>query len=191
MATAIRNIRMTPEQYLAEEEKGELRHEYANGFTYAQAGASRAHNLLAHTLSSILRGHLRGGGPYRTYIADMKVRILSRDLDLFYYPDVMVSCDPSPPHDYYEDKPKLLVEVLSERTESRDRLEKLNAYTQLPSLEEYLLIAQHKVAVDIYRRQDDGFELERLGDDDTLNLQSVGLRLPVRELYEDIIGLIG
>lgn len=188
MATAIKNILLTPEQYLLEEQKGELRHEFANGFTYAQAGASRAHNLLAHTLSSQLRAHLKGGG-CRTYISDMKVRIQTGELDLFYYPDVMVSCDPSPPHDYYEDKPCLLAEVLSDSTESKDRLEKLNAYTRLPSLQEYVLIAQDKVAVDIYRRRGDGFELERFQDGDTLNLHSVGLQLAIRDLYEDVLGL--
>ena len=120
----------------------------------------------------------------------MKVRINTQDLDLFYYPDVMISCDKTPPSEYYEDKPCILIEILSVSTESKDRLEKLNAYSKLPSLKEYILISQHCVAIDIYRRSEGSFDLERLSDGDTLNIQSIGLEVSVRDLYEDVMGLI-
>jgi Uma2 family endonuclease len=190
MANAIKAPLLTPEQYIQAEEQGECRHEYADGFVYAQAGASRAHNLLALALATRLKIHLQSS-PCRTYMVDMKVRIKTRDLDLFYYPDVMVSCDPHPPHEYYEDKPKLLAEILSNATKSKDRLEKLNAYSRLPSMEEYLLVEQHTLSVDVYWRTADGLELEKLEDGgDTLVLHSVGLTLPVHALYEDVLGLI-
>jgi Uma2 family endonuclease len=190
MTHAIKSLLLTPEQYIRAEEQGECRHEYAGGFVYAQAGASRVHNLLALALATRLKIHLQGS-PCRVYMADMKVRIKARDLDLFYYPDVMVSCDPHPPHEYYEDKPKLLAEILSDATESKDRLEKLNAYSRLPSLEEYVLVEQHRLSVDVYRRTSEGLELEKLDEGDALALHSVGLILSVHALYEDVLGLIG
>jgi len=190
MATAFKDIRVSPEQYLEAEMNSEVRHEFANGFVVAQAGASRIHNLIAVTVSSILRAHLKGGS-CRTYVSDMKVRINTQDLDLFYYPDVMISCDKNPVSEYYEDKPCVLIEILSDSTESKDRLEKLNAYSKLPSLQEYILISQHCVAIDIYRRSEGSFDLERLSDGDTLSIQSIGLEVLVKDLYEDVMGLIG
>ena len=62
MATAFKDIRISPEQYLDAEKGSEVRHEFANGFVVAQAGASRIHNLIAVAASSILRTHLKGNG---------------------------------------------------------------------------------------------------------------------------------
>jgi Uma2 family endonuclease len=190
MARAIKGLLLTPEQYIQAEERGECRHEYAGGFVYAQAGASGIHNLLALALATRLTTHLQGS-LCRTYMADMKVRIKTWDLDLFYYPDVMVPCDPHTPHEYYEDKPKPLAGIFSNATKSKDRLEKLNAYFKLPSLEKYVLVEQHRLSVDVYRRTADGLELEKLEEGDALVLHSVGLTLPMRALYEDVLGLIG
>ncbi|WP_250655907.1 Uma2 family endonuclease [Alkalimarinus coralli] len=190
MATAYKDIRVSAEQYLEAEARSEVRHEYADGFVVAQAGASRTHNLIAVTVSSFLRAHLKGSS-CRTYVSDMKVRICAQDLDLFYYPDVMVSCDENPQSEYYEDKPCILIEVLSDSTESKDRLEKLNAYSKIPSLKEYILISQNCVAVDVYRRSGSSFDLERLSDGDTLRIESIGLEQPVKDIYEDVLGLIG
>ena len=72
-------------------------------------------------------------------MSDMKVRVG----DDFYYPDVLVSCTAGG-HDYYETAPVLVIEVLSPATERQDRLEKRLAYQRLPSLKEYVLIAQDK-----------------------------------------------
>ncbi len=189
MATAIENVIVSPEDYIEAEKTAEIRHEFANGFVYAQAGASRIHNLLAVSFARELSQHLKGT-PCRTYIADMKVRIKTADLDLFYYPDVMISCDQKPPHDYYEDQPKLIIEILSDTTESRDRLEKLNAYTQLPSLHEYMLVSQKRAEVDIYRRKGNGLSLERFIETEVLDLQSVDFQSRVIDLYADVLGII-
>lgn len=188
VATAIKNILVSADAYLQAEQIGEIRHEYANGFVYVQAGASRNHNLIALNLASLLRAHLKGG-PCRVYIADMKVRIKTLDLDLFYYPDVMVSCETVPPSHYYEGKPKLIVEVLSDTTRSKDHLEKLNAYSKIPSLLEYILIEQDSIFISIYRRTPTSFDVETLETGDSLQLQSLGIDVPVSEIYADIPGL--
>ncbi|PIV87973.1 MAG: Uma2 family endonuclease, partial [Hydrogenophilales bacterium CG17_big_fil_post_rev_8_21_14_2_50_63_12] len=46
-------------------------------------------------------------------------------------------------------RPCLLAEVLSPNTEATDRREKLTAYQRLPSLREYLLIAQDEMRVEL------------------------------------------
>ena len=187
MATARKVTLLTPAAYIRSEEQGDFRHEYVNGYTYAMVGASRRHNLIAMTLARLLGNHLQGG-PCRTYMADMKLNIQTAEMERFYYPDLMVSCDPSPPHDYYEDKPVLLVEVLSASTEPKDRLEKLAAYTAIPSLIEYMLISQDSIAIDIYRRVEKNWVLNSYKSGEKAILESVKLELSVDQVYAEAIG---
>ena len=146
MSLASVKATITADEYLRGEQSSDIRHEYDNGYMVAMVGASRAHNLITLSLASAIRSQLKGGS-CRTYASDMKVRIQSKENDLFYYPDVLVSCDQAPTSEYYEEKPKLIIEVLSPSTETRDRLEKLAAYMRIPSLKEYFTVAQDKVEV--------------------------------------------
>lgn len=125
-------------EYLQLEHQSQTKHEYINGNIYAMAGASDAHVTIALNLATLLRGHVRGKG-CRIYIADMKVHIEARNC--FYYPDVMVSCEPRDQEtSIYKRFPKLIVEVLSNSTEAFDRGDKFADYQTLESLEEYVLI---------------------------------------------------
>jgi Uma2 family endonuclease len=172
---------LTVEEYLEGELRSDVKHELIGGQTYAMVGASRYHVLIAATLVRLLGNHL-AGSPCRTYVSDMKVRIG----DDFYYPDVLVSCTTGG-HDYYETAPVLIVEVLSPTTERQDRLEKRLAYQRLPSLKEYVLIAQDKMQAEVYRPIEGGWELERYGQDDELRLESVDLTVSMTEIYEDVM----
>ncbi len=81
---------LSPEEYLAAEQESPIKHEYIQGQVYAMAGASDAHVTVSLNLATLLRNHLRGTG-CRVYMADMKAQIESTNV--FYYPDVMVTCD--------------------------------------------------------------------------------------------------
>ncbi|MEP0885700.1 Uma2 family endonuclease, partial [Trichocoleus sp. ST-U3] len=82
---------LTPEEYLQIEAQSPIKHEYIDGQIYAMAGASDSHVTIALNLATLLRSHVRGSG-CRVYISDMKTRI--ETLNRFYYPDVLVTCDP-------------------------------------------------------------------------------------------------
>jgi Uma2 family endonuclease len=111
------------DDYLAGELASEVRHEYVDGEVYARVGASKRHNRIVLALASVLRSHL-AGGPCATFVADIKVKV-GRS---FYYPDIVVSCHGDEGDQHYETEPLLIVEVLSESTEARDRFEKRMAY---------------------------------------------------------------
>src|SRR5438067_1107039 len=81
------------EEYLAEEQRSEVRHEYIGGATYAMAGGSDEHIALCMNLAFALRQHLQGT-PCRIQIFEGKVRLRLAGENIFYYPDVMVACDP-------------------------------------------------------------------------------------------------
>lgn len=174
---------MSAEDYLARENDGVCRHEFVNGVVYAMVGSSDRHNLIAGALYAALLGHLPG--QCQVFIADMKLHVRLRGDERFYYPDVFVSCTPSDRDRYTREEPVFVAEVLSPATERVDRGEKFWAYTALPSLEEYALLAQDEVKLELFRRRT-GFEREIFGAQDVLDLDSVGLRLPLADLYRRI-----
>jgi Uma2 family endonuclease len=170
---------MPVDDYLDGEQHSDSRHEYIAGQAYAMTGASRHHNLVAGALYAALHNHLRSG-PCRVYMSDLKVRVD----DIFYYPDVLVSCTANG-HDYYETAPVLIVEVLSPTTEARDRMEKRLTYQRLPSLKEYVLASQEAMRIEVYRRTEEGWEVEQFSEHDELRLESVGLVVPMVDIYRD------
>lgn len=171
-------------EYLDGEPLSDIRHEYVDGEIYAMAGAGEAHNLIAGNVFSKLRNLVRGG-PCRVFISDMKLHVAT--WNAFYYPDVMVICDPGDVQSLYKQNPSLVVEVLSPSTESIDRREKMLAYRTLPSLREYLLIAQDRRHVELYRRAaDDSWMLTTLAEAGTVPLDCVQASLTLDEVYEDV-----
>src|SRR5438045_635778 len=124
-------ITLTVDEYLEAEKTASVRHEYVGGQIYAMAGASDTHNTLAGNFFALLKSNLRSG-PFRVYISDMKVRVEA--VNAFYYPDVVVTCDPEDKGEYAKTRPCLIVEITSPSTTVTDHREKLLAYRKLPSL---------------------------------------------------------
>jgi Uma2 family endonuclease len=76
-------------------------------------------------------------------------------------------------------------EVLSPSTEGRDLRWKRTAYTSLPSLTHYIVIAQDAVEVIVFARDDDFAEQRIRSLDKSIELRSLGVSLPVAEIYRD------
>ena len=76
-------------------------------------------------------------------------------------------------------------EVLSPSTKGRDLRWRRTAYTRLPSLTHYVVIAQDAVDVVVFAR-DGGFEEQRIRSlRDCVELSSLGVSLPLAEIYRD------
>jgi Uma2 family endonuclease len=184
MLTQLKPLNLTVSEYLQLELESEIRHEYIAGEVYAMAGASEEHDLICGNIYVKLRQHLRGSG-CRVFSSDMKVKI--EELDIFYYPDISVSCDDGDREKYFKKSPCLLVEVLSNGTKRTDKHEKLVNYLEIQSLQEYVLVSQDRVKVEVYRQDDNGnWNATVLGEGDVLSLESVGLKMTVGEVYEDV-----
>jgi Uma2 family endonuclease len=173
------------EDYLEGELRSQSRHEYVGGVVYAMAGTSDVHNTISLNLASSLRTHLRTKS-CQVFMADVKLRMRVLEDDLFYYPDVMVTCDPRNTDRYSKSFPSVLIEVLSPETERTDRREKFLSYTQIETLEAYILVAQDKMQVTVFRRATRWQPeiLERT--DEQLKLESLGFSLPLADVYEGI-----
>lgn len=176
---------LTANEYLALEKNSSVKHEYRNGRVYAMAGASNNHVIIAGNLFSILRVGLRGQG-CRPYISDTKVRIESKNT--YYYPDVVVSCDPRESGlQNFLVSPCLVVEVLSDTTEAFDRGDKFRDYRALASLDEYVLVSQHQMIVEVFRQNEPGqWVLSTYEAGDRIKLNSVDIGFDVAEIYEDV-----
>ncbi len=172
--------------YLAWEAEQPEKHEYLNGEVFAQAGASDGHVTIALNLAMALRNHLRGG-PCRVFIADMKLHVQADNA--FYYPDVFVTCaEADRAQDQSKSAPSFIAEVLSPSTSAYDRGDKFASYRKLPSLREYLLIDTQRQSADLFRLGDNGrWVLYPHEAGQMVELDSVGLQLPIEDLYEDVV----
>lgn len=177
----------TPAEYLALERQAETKSEYIEGCIVAMSGASRWHNLISSNVLVALHNQLRDG-PCVVFNPDMRVRIGTANR--YTYPDVSVVCGA----DEFEDRevdtllnPIAIVEVLSPSTEGYDRGDKFAGYRQLPSLQEYVLVAQDRPSVEHYLRQGEQWLLTAVTDlDASISLPTIGCALPLREVYRRI-----
>jgi Uma2 family endonuclease len=76
-------------------------------------------------------------------------------------------------------------EVLSPSTEDRDLGWKRASYTKLPSLTHYIVVAQDAVDVVVFARANGFAEQPLRSLDHTIELKSLGISLPLAEIYRD------
>lgn len=175
---------VSAEDYLEAEERSPVKHEYVDGRVFALAGTSDAHNRISINLIVGLDEVSRRRG-CQLFAADLKLSIFG---ERYYYPDLMVTCEPEA-DPYIKELPCLIVEVLSRSTASTDRREKVDAYLKLPTLQSYVLVDSRMRRVEAFSRTPEGWrELHWQGEgvvpfaylDTSLELDAIyqGLELP-------------
>ncbi len=178
------SLLLTAEEYLEGERYSEVRHEFVDGYVYAMAGASDDHNRISGNVFCELRDRLRGKR-CEAFINDMKVMIPPEIAEAYYYPDVLVTCDPKDNAGYFREKPTVIFEVLSTETERTDRHEKAMAYWVMASLKTYVLVDQSRVLITVLRRSPEGWQTQLLNDlAATLDLPEIEASIPLTRIYE-------
>lgn len=175
----------TVEEYLAFEESSSDQHEYVAGHMYAMSEPLEPHKLISGNVFAALHGHLRGT-PCRPYIHSTQVHIRARGEDYFYYPDILVTCGQARDEKGRFIEHRLVMEVMSRSTERIDRREKAFTYRELPSIEEIVLISQKSTLVTLFRRKEDWAPVVLASAEQALELESVDLSLPLRQIYEGL-----
>lgn len=189
MAVARKKIH-TPEEYLKMEERSEIRHEFVNGEIFDMSGSSARHNDICGNVVFALQTIIRKGKlPCRVYTTDLRLRIVKANM--FTYPDVMLICGKIEFDAERKDvvlNPVVIFKVLSESTSNYDRSRKFAAYRQIPSLQEYVLIDQARVSVEIFRRDKTKFWVFEAFEElkSTLKLKAVGIEIAVAAIYEGV-----
>lgn len=190
MARVAARSRLTPAEYLAWEREQVDKHEYHAGDVFATAGGSPRHNWLAGRMQSLLDRSLDP----RCFMFTSDQRIVFDDGKRYVYPDVSAVCGPIVLQDGTSDvvaNPSILIEVLSSATESYDRGLKWEGYQRLPSLTDYLLVAQHEVRIEHYQRAPDrGWLYRAYGPGERVQLAN-GAPLDVDAIYARAFELPG
>ncbi|BAZ70415.1 MAG: Uma2 family endonuclease [Pelatocladus maniniholoensis HA4357-MV3] len=185
MYTHTKFLNFSVDEYLQFELESRIRHEYLAGQVYPMREDSDHCKVITSNILPRLRTHLFGTD-YRIYSSEMKIRI--DDLDIFYYPHICVTCNPQDREKFYKHQPCLIVEVFSSATERIYRNEKLMNYRRLKSLQEYVLVCESEIKVEVYRKnnQNNWFVEKLLQEEDNLKLASVDLEIAIADIYEDV-----
>lgn len=187
MSTVAKTL-LSPEEYLARERRADFRSEFYRGEMFAMAGARWEHTLVKDNLAREAGNRLKGG-PCQVVTSDLRVKVNATGL--YTYPDLVVVCDEPQFDDQVRDtllNPRVIVEVLSDSTEKYDRGTKFAHYRQLPSVQEYVLIAQDRPLVERYVRQADDTWLLTVFSDLTgsFDFGSTAAPIPLAEIYRGV-----
>lgn len=185
MMVALRGHKWTRQEYLAFEGASEFKHEFINGEVVDMAGGSATHSRIKVNLTTSFENRLAQSGCI-VYDSDMRVRAG----EMYAYPDLSVVCGTP----LFEDdqhtllNPILIVEVLSPSTEAYDRKDKFKQYRSLPTLEDYVLVAQDEAYVEHFHRQADGTWIlaEMKGMEAEISLPSLSITLPLATIYNRV-----
>lgn len=178
MVAVLPTLVISEAEYLAGEKISDIKHEYIDGHVYAMSGAHANHNRLTGNIHTAFNIHLKGK-PCQPYASDMKVKVGSK----YFYPDVLVDC--SDLNGYFTESPIILVEVLSKSTRRMDETTKRVIYLQIPTLQEYVLIEQDFVKIEVVRKSE-GWQPMRYYLGDEITFASIGLTLTVEEIYQRV-----
>jgi Uma2 family endonuclease len=177
----------TIEEYLKIEETSLERLEYHDGQIFAMAGGTIDHGLITNNIGGSLREFLRKKGKNcSTYSSDVRIAINNRN---YVYADTFVIC--GKPENYDEMKeavknPILIVEVSSDSTALYDREEKFRKYQSIDTFQEYVLIAQNQMLVEVYYKTKDAnfwYYRSYTNPDDLIELKSIDIEIPLTEIY--------
>ncbi len=177
---------MTVADYLEWEERQEFKHEYIDGEIIEMTGGTADHSIIKVNILLCL-GNRVNRQDFTIYNGDMRVQVAE---SRYIYPDLSVARDQA----VYEDarelsllNPIFVVEVTSPSSETRDRGDKLDFYSDLPSIEAYLIVDQERLRAELYTRAEDGWRLRLFTSaDDVIPLTMLNCDLPLAQVYLDI-----
>lgn len=179
----------TLEEYLELDANSEERWEYWDGEIFSMSGVSNEHNQIEINSIYQFRRRLEGRKCY-LFAANMRIKVPS--FPPYRYGDVTALCG-TPQFEKIGGvdvltNPSLIIEVLSASTEAYDRGDKFTNYKSIPTLSEYLLIAQHRPHVSQFIKQSDGswLNLEFNTLDDVLKVVTLECELKLSEIYQDV-----
>jgi len=175
--------RLSLEEFRAlERANPDAKYEYIDGQVSLMSGGTANHSSIGINVVGVLRDAL-GDGPCHVYNSDLHARLSPTRVTL---PDATVTCDPRDVGEITEiQAPRVVVEVLSDSTEAYDRGEKFGYYQACPTVQEYVLVATRRQAVDVFRRARQGqvWTCQSYAPGSEIELDSIGVRFPLAALY--------
>jgi Uma2 family endonuclease len=186
--TAVPQRKLTPAEYLVIERSAQFKSEFLDGEMFAMAGASPLYNTIKENLIGELFPQLKGS-PCRSYSSDQRVKVSATGL--YTYPDIVIVCGQPEFEAGQPDvllNPQVIIEVLSDSTESYDRGTKFDHYQRIDSLREYILVAQNRPAVErrVRHSQWDWLLTPIIGLNSELELVTVPAKVALADIYAGV-----
>jgi len=179
--------RISPEEYLLIERQSAEKHEYYDGWLIAMAGATKEHLRIQKNLIYSLESKFRKfGKTCETFASDLRVYVSKTR---YFYPDITVVCGKARVDPDFGDNfenPEVIVEILSRATRSFDRGEKSEAYRNVPSVKQYIMIDSERMFVESQTRtSDSGWYLKSAMEPDS-EFDIAGANVSLSEIYENV-----
>jgi Uma2 family endonuclease len=172
----------TVDEFLAWEERQELRYEFDGFRVIAMTGGSFEHDAIQINLVTALNLRLKGQR-CRVHGSNLKIRVMGS----IRYPDAYVSCTPVPSGAKVLREPVVIFEVLSPSTARADRTTKNREYAGTASVRRYVMLEQSSAEGMMFVRDDAGeWTGHVLGPDAVLRMPEIGVELPLSEIYDGL-----
>jgi Uma2 family endonuclease len=173
---------MTLDEFLAWEERQELRFEFDGIDARAMTGGTVTHSTIQTNLIAALRSALRGK-PCRAHGSELKVRTATS----IRYPDALIACGPSQSKSTFAPDPVVIFEILSPSSARLDLGAKNAEYQTLDSLRRYIVLHQTQAAAEVFARDAEGeWTYAFLDARAVLDMPDAGISVPLTEIYEDV-----
>jgi Uma2 family endonuclease len=173
---------MTVEQFLAWEDRQELRYEFDGFQPLAMTGGTAAHAAIQRNLIYALAGRLLDS-PCQPYGSELKIKVAAS----IRYPDAFVVCTPIPAQSKVVTDPVVIFEVVSESSVTTDFVTKNAEYRATPSVQRYVVLQQTKAAAAVFFRKGDDWVSDMLsGEDAILDMPEIGIQIPLSEIYRRV-----
>lgn len=181
----------TIEEYLALEETSLVNHEFDNGKLIPMAGGTLPHSLIKANVVTALNNGIRSAKKsHLVFNSDIRIHLSAFNRSVM--PDAAVVVGKAISSIEHPVglllNPTLIVEVLSDGTESYDRGEKFARYRSLPSLEEYVLVSQNAPRVETFVKQNGKWFINETAEglDAKVELVLLGVKIPLKEIYWNV-----
>jgi Uma2 family endonuclease len=173
---------MTMAEFLAWEERQELKHEFDGFAPVAMTGGTFAHSAIQMNLYRTLSNHLLGK-PCRPMGSDLKILVAGR----IRYPDAFVVCSPVPNAATVVTDPVVVFEILSASTANEDLFTKNAEYRSTPSIQRYIVLQQTHIGALVFSRDGDRWVDEVVvGSKGILRMPDIGIEIPLSDIYVDL-----
>jgi Uma2 family endonuclease len=175
--------RMSLAAFLEWDDGTDTRYELIDGRPVAMAPPIEAHGTIVANLACEIGNRLE---PPRRLVLGAGLVPADR-ADTWYQADLVVTCAPAERGARAIAEPRLIVEVLSPSTATHDRGVKLADYRKLATVEQILMVASEDRHVEVWRRTEDGWNVQDLIGDAVIRLAIDGEPLPLAAIYDGVV----
>jgi Uma2 family endonuclease len=183
MNVALRQQRMTREQFFEWAEAREERYEFDGFQPVVMTGGTLSHNQITLALHRALYARLRGSG-CQPMGPDAGVATIGEAVR---YPDAVITCTRTPGASRLVENPVIVFEVISPGHSATGRITKMREYLAVTSIHTYVIVEQNSIGLTVHRRHEtNSWITTTLTAQDVLQLQDPALEIPVSEIYEDV-----